>query len=219
MERTPPHRRLRILYLSTDLGIPVLGRKGASVHVRSMVQAFARAGHQVVVASPLLNKSPWEEPAKLGVPCLHLPPGEDTQKAVLALRTFAEGLGLEGSFPGELRRILHNQELAAVLQHRFEGEPPDFIYERAALYGISGAAVARHLGRPLLLELNAPLAVEQATYRGTGFGDLAQRAERHMLSQADAVLTVSAPLREYVLGLGVPPSRVHVIPNGIDPAL
>jgi glycosyltransferase involved in cell wall biosynthesis len=219
LEPTSSRRRIRILYLSSDLGIPILGRKGASVHVRSMVQAFARAGHEVVVASPILSKSPWEEPATLDVPSLHLPPSEDTQRAVLALKSFAEGLGVSGSLPGELRRILHNPELTAALKHRFENHPPDFIYERATLYGIAGVTLARELRRPLLLELNAPLAVEQAAYRGTGLGDLAERAERYVLHQADAVLTVSAPLRDYVLGLGVAASRVHVIPNGIDPAL
>ena len=56
---------MKILYLCPDLGIPVLGRKGASVHVRELVAAFGRAGHSVVLASPLLNKSPWEEPAEL----------------------------------------------------------------------------------------------------------------------------------------------------------
>jgi hypothetical protein len=54
---------MRILYLCPDLGIPVLGRKGASVHVRGLVAALCRAGHSVVLSAPLLNKSPWEEPA------------------------------------------------------------------------------------------------------------------------------------------------------------
>ena len=37
--------------------------------------------------------------------------------------------------------------------------------------------------------------------------------------QADAVLTVSVPLRDYVVSLGVEPGRLYVIPNGVDPAL
>jgi glycosyltransferase involved in cell wall biosynthesis len=37
--------------------------------------------------------------------------------------------------------------------------------------------------------------------------------------QADLVLAVSAELRNYVIGLGVTPDRVHVIPNGVDSAL
>ena len=36
---------MKILYLCTDLGIPVLGWKGAAVHVRALVAAFSRASH------------------------------------------------------------------------------------------------------------------------------------------------------------------------------
>src|SRR3989442_11464714 len=81
---------MKILFLCTDLGIPVLGRKGASVHVRSLVSALSRAGHTVVLASPLLSKSPWEVPAKLDVSLLHLPPSADTVNAVLSLKAFNE---------------------------------------------------------------------------------------------------------------------------------
>ena len=31
---------MKILYLCPDLGIPVLGRKGAAVHVRELIGAF-----------------------------------------------------------------------------------------------------------------------------------------------------------------------------------
>src|SRR3989442_11417238 len=41
--------RSRIAYLCPDLGIPVLGRKGASAHVRGLVAAFGRAGHSVAL--------------------------------------------------------------------------------------------------------------------------------------------------------------------------
>ena len=40
---------MRIAYLSADYGIPVLGGKGGSVHIQSLVRAFARAGHDVAL--------------------------------------------------------------------------------------------------------------------------------------------------------------------------
>src|SRR5438445_722993 len=83
---------VKIAYLCPDLGIPVLGHKGASVHVRGLVAAFVRAGHSVVVAAPLLNKSPWEEPARLEAPLLHLPLGADAQAAIFSLKAFSEML-------------------------------------------------------------------------------------------------------------------------------
>jgi glycosyltransferase involved in cell wall biosynthesis len=209
---------VRILYLSPDLGVPVLGRKGASVHVRGLANALTRAGHRVVLAAPLLNKSPWEEPAGLAAQLLHLPLSAEATEIVLAVKAFEETVGAESSLPGELRRILYDQQSAVALKRRFEHHPPDFIYERASLYATAGVKLAGELGVPLLLELNAPLAEEQATYRATGLGDLAARAERWALTRADAVLAVSAPLRDYVTSLGVDPARAHVMPNGVDPS-
>jgi len=207
---------VKILYLCPDLGIPVLGRKGASVHVRELVAAFGRAGHSVVLAAPLLNKSPWEEPAELEVQLLHAPPAPDVVSAFYGLKAFNETLGIEDSLPGELRRILYDQDLGAQLKRRFENHAPDFIYERASLYSTAGVLLARELERPLIVELNSPLSVEQATYRATGLGDLAARAERWALARADAVLAVSTPLRDYAISLGAEQDRVHVVPNGVD---
>ena len=208
---------VRIAYLCPDLGIPVLGRKGASAHVRGLVAAFGRAGHSVALVAPVLNKSPWEKPATVDATLLHMPPGVDAENASLGLKSFNELLGVQNVLPGELRRILYNQDLTTHLVRRFKNFRPDVVYERASLYATAGVAVARALTVPALVEVNAPLALEQATYRATGLGDLAAQAERWVLSRADAVLAVSAPLRDYVVSLGVEPSRVHVIPNGVDP--
>ena len=46
---------MKILYLCPDLGVPVLGQKGASIHVRELVAAFTRMGHAVILAAPVLN--------------------------------------------------------------------------------------------------------------------------------------------------------------------
>jgi glycosyltransferase involved in cell wall biosynthesis len=210
---------MKILYLCPDLGIPVLGRKGAAVHVRELVSAFGHAGHTVILGAQMLSKSPWEKPATLDVPIMQVRPASGTASAVLALREFNQQLGVENSLPGELRRILYNKELEAELQRRFENDPPDFIYERASLYATAGVSLARALRVPLILEVNAPLAVEQATYRATGFGTLAAEAERWTLTHADAVVVVSSQLGEHVRSLGAEASRVHVMPNGVNPEL
>src|SRR3954464_10037278 len=125
---------MKILYLCPDLGVPVLGRKGASVHVREMVAAFRRAGHEVVLAAQMLNKSPWEKPADFDTPLLQVRPNPSAANAVQALKDFNGQLGLENSLPGELRRILYNKDFEIELKRRFDSAPPDFIYERASLY-------------------------------------------------------------------------------------
>src|SRR5438034_10285634 len=210
---------MKILYLNPDLGVTVLGRKGASVHVRELVAAFSRAGHNVVLAAQVLNKSSWEKAAGLDGNLLHLRPASHIVAVAVALKEFNAMLGVENSLPGEMRRILYNQELALDLKRRFDGDPPDFIYERASLYGTVGVLLAREFNVPLLLEVNAPVALEQASYRGTGLGHLAAQAERWALLHADAVLAVSSPLREHIISLGADPGRVHLFPNGVDPNL
>lgn len=210
---------MKILYLCPDLGIPILGRKGASVHVRELCGAFGRAGHQVVLAAQTLNKSPWEKPAETSATVVQIRPSTSATTAAQALKEFNTTLQLENSLPGELRRILYNRDLETELLRRFENDPPDFIYERASLYATAGAALAKRFGVPLILELNAPLAVEQAAYRATGLGELAAQAERWTLTHADAVVVVSSELGKHVQSLGVRPGRIHVMPNGVNPAL
>lgn len=210
---------MKILYICSDAGIPVLGRKGASVHVRSLVAAFTGAGHSVVVATPLLTKSPWESPARLDAQIMHVPANEAIVEAVDTVRSYNGALGAANNIPSELRRILYNQQLEAKLLRRFDQAPPDFVYERAALYSTAGLTVARALNVPLVVELNAPLSLEQSTYRTSSLPGLASEAERRTLTGADLVLTVSSPLRDYVIGLGVQPERVVVVPNGIDPEI
>ena len=208
---------MKILYVCSDLGIPVLGNRGGSIHVRSLVSAFARAGHSVIVASPLLTKSSWERPARLEVPVLRVEPSSATDSAWRSVDAFVATLGATSAVPDELRRILYNHDLAEALRRTFRDEAPDIIYERCAIYGTGGAVAAEALGAPLLLEVNAPLLVEDRIYRrGQGAGELAAAAERWTITRAAAVLVVSAPVREYVVSLGVAQERVHTVPNGID---
>ena len=208
---------MKILYLCSDAGIPVLGTKGASIHVRSLVSAFAAAGHSVALAAPLLVSSPVEEPASVDAQLNHIPPSGGVIAAMDAVKRYGDRLGVTTTVSNELRRILYNEEIAREALRRAEYLRPDFVYERATVYGTAGVTIARQLGIPLIVELNAPLSLEQSTYRGGNFPAFAREAERYTLSNADVVLAVSAPLRAYVVAQGLSPERVHVMPNGIDP--
>jgi glycosyltransferase involved in cell wall biosynthesis len=207
---------VRVLYLCPDLGVPVLGHKGASVHVRSLVTALAALGHDVVLAAAALTASPWESPAPLEAPVVHLPPSEATLDAVLAVRDLRDAVGATSELPAELRRILYDRDLARELRLRFMRQRLDAIYERASLYATAGAGLARALDVPHVVELNAPLALEHRTYRGAGVDDLPAAAEARLLRAADAVVAVSEPLREHALRVGADPGRVTVRANGVD---
>jgi glycosyltransferase involved in cell wall biosynthesis len=207
---------MRILFLCGDLGVPVLGRKGASIHVRELVAALRRSGHDVVLAASALTRSPWEAPAELDVPLVHVPLSAATLEAAAAVSELRDTVGAESGLPAELRRMLHDRDLARELRRRFEHQPPHVVYERASMYSTAGAALADAFDVPLIVELNAPLATEHARYRGAHTGDLAAAAERWLLQRADAVVTVSDALRDHVVSVGVDAGDVRFRPNGVD---
>ena len=93
---------------------------------------------------------------------------------------------------------------------------PDAIYERYNLHLHAGRFVARLLGKPLLLEVNSPLAVERAEFGGLALPRLARWSERSSWRAADHVLPVTGVLADHVRQAGVPPERILVVPNGVD---
>jgi len=209
---------MRILYLCLDEGIPLLGRKGAAVHVREMVAALKRAGHEVAVVGPVLAKSPWEEPAAIEGRIVQILPEPEAAAAADGLRAYNDRIGSENALPGEVHRILYQSSVAGRLIHRFERHRPHVIYERLSLHGTAGPVVAEALGVPYIVEVNAPLAEEHTTYRGALLGELAATGERWTLARADAILAVSEQLRDHLAAQGVQPERIHVVPNGVDGA-
>lgn len=208
---------MKILYLCPDLGIPVLGSKGASVHVRNLVNAMVRAGHRVFVAAPIINDSS-PEAQRLQATLLHVPPSTKTEEALHGMELFNQTLQIDNSLTRQVRRMLYNQTMVTQLKRRFEIDPPDIIYERASPHSIAGVTLGHELDRPTLVELNAPLAIEQSIYRTSGLEEVAAQAERWTLCQASAVFVVSAPLRDHVLSFGVEPNNVHLLPNAVEPA-
>ncbi len=110
---------------------------------------------------------------------------------------------------------------ASTVEHAsrlFESQGIDFVYERYALFGSGGLALARRLGVPHILEVNAPLVVEQDRARGIQLRELALRIERRLWCDTDAVLVVSDALRDYALQIGVADDKIEVVPNGVDVA-
>jgi glycosyltransferase involved in cell wall biosynthesis len=210
---------VKILSLSADLGIPVLGGKGAAVHVRAMAHALSDAGHDVVLVAAARTKSPWDAPAPCPVPVVHVPPPPLAVEVSQAVRAFARQIGAADAAAGEVRRVAYDRELLAALRRTFEHDPPALVYERASLLSTAGLAFAREVGAVHLLELNAPLSDEHQRYRNGGaLAALASSAEAWLLAGTDGVLAVSSPLATYVRALGTPADRVHVVPNGVDTA-
>lgn len=77
---------MRVVYLCADRGIPLLGTKGASVHVRSLAAALAGRGNEVTLACRRLD---GDNAPPSAVRVEQLPPGEEEQAGWI--KTLLEG--------------------------------------------------------------------------------------------------------------------------------
>ena len=203
---------MKVAYLCADFGIPVYGSKGAAIHVRELSQALQDLGHEVRIFAA---RAGGEAPAGFSVPVVELPLDPAEKAMVELLRDDPEGGEAAAS---AVRSMLY----AASLRHQagavISAFAPEMIYERYALFATAGGALARALGLPLVLEVNAPLSEEQAAHRGLAFGRTARAVEGTILRAADRVVAVSDGLVDWLTGLGVEEGRITVLPNGVDVA-
>ncbi len=88
------------------------------------------------------------------------------------------------------------------------------------LTGLAALPVARRLKIPLVYEMRASWEDAAVSAGQTTPGSVRYRLSRaletRVLSQADAVTTICDGLREDIIGRGIPPHKVTVIPNGVD---
>jgi len=202
---------MRIAYLCADFGIPIHGTKGAAIHVRELCRALAGLGHDVRIYAPRTGGPP---PPDFTIPARELPIDDDDRRLVDHLGADPDA-GL--TVAAAVRSMLYASGFGRRLAAELAGWQPDAIYERYALFGTAGLALARVLGVPLLLEVNAPLADEQRTFRGLAFAATARAVERDLLRGADHVLAVSGELGRWAVQQGADPAGVAVMPNAVDP--
>lgn len=198
---------MRIAYINADYGVPVLGRKGSSVHVKEMVNAFTRLGNDVDLFYTRLGHGEAPPLARLiGAEGVAVQPTEST------------------GIPAE-KRERHRKERGWIASARateedvircHAGSPFDLIYERYSLWSRAGANAAAKLNIPYVLEVNAPLVDEAAEYRDLADVEFARDIERAAFSAATLVVAVSDSIRSYVRSIGVPDHRIATMANGVN---
>jgi glycosyltransferase involved in cell wall biosynthesis len=185
---------MRLAYISADPGVPVYGRKGASVHVQEVIRAMCNLGVEVDLFATRVG---GDAPADFASVTLHeLPP---VPKGDLASR--------------EQAALAANAALAQALEERGTF---DLIYERYSLWSYAGMQFARLAGIPGILEVNAPLLEEQAEHRGLVNREAAEMVACNAFRAASAIVAVSDEVAEYVRTFDIDPTCVHVIPNGVN---
>lgn len=181
-------------YLSSDPGIPANGTKGATVHFRAMAAALRSVG---VGLDAFMARG---DAAEAGFPA-----------PLQVVRPKHRKPGVSG----EVGCIAANLRMLQALR---QSQPHDAVYERFSLFGLAGHAYASTLGIPLHIEVNAPLWDEAARYRDLQLRHTARAMAVDVLTHATTVFAVSRRLCEELVALGVAVERVHLLPNGYDPA-
>jgi glycosyltransferase involved in cell wall biosynthesis len=163
-----------------------------------MVKAFRDLGHEVKVVGPA---------------------GETTAQSSEKSRLFG---WVKRALPRtlfELLEIVYTVYAFAATSWQVFRFRPDFIYDRYITFN-AGTILAGMLSRTnLLLEVNAPLALERSSEKDEGlrFRRFARTMERWVCAHATRTIVVSTPLKGYLESIGVPAGKIVVMPNGVDP--
>ena len=176
----------------------IASKDGQAVHVEEMIDALRELSCDVIVVAP----PGWSDSEFGG--------GGGATATLRAILPRAASEVLELAY----NWIAYRRLSRAVRLHR-----PDVVYERHNLYLLAGTWIRRKFKLPFLLEVNSPLAIERGRHGGLGLPYIAQKLETAVWKSADAVLPVTTVLANILEAHGVPRDRLHVIPNGINPAM
>ncbi len=212
---------MKIAYICADIGVPVLGDKGASVHVREFPNALVELGHEVRVyaTAATLEGAPVMSINSTLAPLSVLAPSEQTRRTA---RTVAASLARLDVQPvhkhlfSEVLQILVDPEFVNLTRPLLHDWAPDLVIARHTLFSAAGLMLARSLNRPLVLEVNAPLVEERRRYWDLMLEHEAEENEYKVLSAADLLVAVSEGVRNYLLRYRAHHERIMVQPNGVN---
>jgi len=184
----------RVLFVYSNLWLGL--KAGGSVgHVAGVVNGLTNAGFHVDLASSI-------EPVLIKPNVTRLPlrlPGV---------------LGL----PFEANYYRFHSDVVHQLRSQVIATSHDFIYYRMSVANYVGVSLSRALRIPLVAEYNGSEVWAARNWgRPLRYERLARDAEDVTFRHAHVVVVVSDVLRDEVLRRGVPPERVAVHPNGVDP--
>ena len=182
-------------------------RKGAEgVHIQAVVDGLRARGHEVLEVSLARSQDTLSRRLSRLASIL-------SQSPVLCSSRFFY----------EVSEIAYPHVVRGRLRKLTEDFQPDAIYERYNLHNDAGVRVGNDLGIPVVLEVNTPYALERTQYDYWGkrliFGSLALHREISTFRRADHIVTVTKVLKDYLVGSGLDPDAITVVPNGVDLAL
>lgn len=182
--------KLKILYHHR-----VAAQDGQSVHIRELVAAFERQGHEIIFVGPSIR------PSSLG---------EENKLLAFIRRALPQ-------FAQEMLELLYGIRAYFKLKKAYKEHQPDFLYERYNLFLPAGSWLKKKTGIPYFVEVNAPLSQERSKYSGLSLTRLAKYYERMTFQNADRLFPVSQVLADTICEMGASQNQITVLHNGITP--
>jgi glycosyltransferase involved in cell wall biosynthesis len=167
------------------------------VHIYEMVNAFQELGHQVEMVALVQKDMERDEKSKGAA-------WEVIAKVV-------------PNWFYELMELAYNLFGFVHLSLRIRRFHPDFIYERYSLNTFCGVWASKLFKVPILLEVNAPLYLEQKKLGKLTFERFARYSERWICSNATMTIVVSNVMKKIFMHQGVPVDKLVVMHNGVNP--
>lgn len=196
-------KKLNILYHHRTQG-----RGAEGTHIISIIRGFQELGHNVVLVSP-----PGIDPLKE----VGAPPVDKTRVKTRGLQRLWKWISKHMPNPVfEIIEMIYNIPAIRRLNKVVRQEQFDLIFERYAFYLLAGSYISRKYKIPLIIEANEVSGIEDRA-RPQSFEKICNLFERRLFSQASAIFTVSSYLKKMIENKGNEGSKVHVLPNAIDP--
>jgi glycosyltransferase involved in cell wall biosynthesis len=174
-----------------------LGDGAEGIHIREMVKAFRKLGHEVTVAGPVGESQRT---------------GKGQQGYLSRIKLLLPRIVFE------LLEVAYSAFCFVDLARKAKALNADFIFDRYITFNAGALWAARFCRIPFVLEVNAPLALERSNEADEKLylKSFAHTLERYVCGNADMTLVVSTPLKSYLESIGVPKGKCVVMPNGVD---
>ena len=197
---------MKILYYSAHPGLKMNAATGYGTHMREMIEAFKRKGHEVL-------------PVILGDIKRNIEVVPESNKLFLkkAIKKIIPNYLWKSLKDYELIKFDLNAEL--ILEEKIIAFNPDLIYERGSYLQLSGVKMAKKFKLKHYIELNAPFVEESASFEGAAgfFKQKALHIEKEQILQSEKTIVVSSALQNYYSDkYKVHKSNFLVTPNCIN---
>jgi glycosyltransferase involved in cell wall biosynthesis len=117
----------------------------------------------------------------------------------------------------ETAMLSYSIRFAHAVRRMLKGSRPAMLYQRHGRFTIAGAILSQWIQVPLVLEYNASELWMARYWDPTRFVTWMRFCEEFALRCATLIVVVSEPIRDELLERGIPPERILVNPNAVDP--